>query len=429
MGQGAGDDRVRPVSGAPPGVLRPRRLYLVPFAFIANGRSNKVEKALKQRRLKAAFYRGGTSKAVMFRREDLPAGDPAGDHTEWDRLFLSLMGSPDPAERQLDGMGGGISSLSKIAIVSPSRREGIDVDYTFGQVGIDKPVVSYRANCGNISSAVGPFALEEGMIAACAPQATVRIFNTNTRKTLVAQFATEDGRAKVDGDFRIDGVSTGGSPIRLTFLDPGGAATGRILPTGNVRDVLDIGKGRKLEASLVDVANPVVIVSMDDVCEEREGFDPAWFQSTEQRRRLEDVRVAAALAMGLAKNEQDARTNVTNLPLVAIVRRSSNYRSSAGVAIDAGRVDIVTQMMSMGLPHKATPLTGAMCLAAACKIEGTIANAVALKHDEDAFTIGHPSGLLQLTAACQRTDGAWHVAETGVFRTARRLFEGHVLTL
>ena len=231
---------------------------------------------MKQLRLKAAFYRGGTSKAVMFRREDLPAGDPGGDHAEWDRLFLSLMGSPDPAERQLDGMGGGVSSLSKIAIVSPSRREGIDVDYTFAQVGIDKPVVSYRANCGNISSAVGPFALEEGMVVATEPQATVHIFNTNTQKKLVAQFATEDGRAKIDGDFRIDGVSTAGSPIRLTFIDPGGAATGRILPTGNVRDVLDVGQGRKLEASLVDVANPVAIVSMDDVCEEKDGFDSAW---------------------------------------------------------------------------------------------------------------------------------------------------------
>jgi 2-methylaconitate isomerase len=380
-----------------------------------------------QQRLRAAFYRGGTSKAVMFRGEDLPAGDLSGDHAEWDRLFLALMGSPDPAERQLDGMGGGISSLSKIAIVAPSRRAGIDVDYTFAQVGIDKPVVSYRANCGNISSAVGPFALDEGMVTADGPQAAVRIFNTNTQKTLVAQFATERGQAKVDGDFRIDGVASAGSPIRLTFLDPGGAATGRILPTGNVRDVLDIGRGRKLEASLVDVANPVVIVDMDDVCAHKEGFDSAWFQSSEQRSLLEDVRVAAALAMGIVDDEEAARTRITNLPLVAIVRKPTGYRSSSGVAIDAEKVDVVTQMMSMGLPHKATPLTGAMCLAAACRIDGTIAHAAAAKRDGDAFTVGHPSGLLQLTAACAKVDGAWRVSETGVFRTARRLFDGHVL--
>ena len=363
----------------------------------------------------------------MFRQQDLPAGDPAGDCAEWDRLFLSLMGSPDPAERQLDGMGGGLSSLSKIAIVSPSKREGIDVDYTFAQVGIDKPVVSYRANCGNISSAVGPFALDEGMVAAKEPQATVRIFNTNTQKTLVAQFAIEDGQAKVEGDFRIDGVSSAGSPIRLTFLDPGGAATGRILPTGNARDFLDIGRGRKIEASLVDVANPVAIVNMDDVCTEKQGFNTAWFQSAEQRSLLEDVRVAAALTMGIVKDEEAARTRITNLPLVAIVRKPSGYRSSAGVAIDVGCVDVVTQMMSMGLPHKATPLTGAMCLAAACRIDGTIANAVAAGRDADAFTIGHPSGMLQLTAACEKVGGAWRVNETGVFRTARRLFDGHVL--
>jgi len=384
---------------------------------------------LNQQRLRAAFYRGGTSKAVIFRREDLPAGQPPENCKEWDRLFLSLMGSPDSAERQLDGMGGGISSLSKIAIISRSARDGIDVDYTFAQVGIDKPVVNYRANCGNISSAVGPFALDEGLVSTNAEQAVVRIFNTNTGKKLIAQFAAEDGKAKVGGDYKIDGVSRAGSPIKLTFVDPAGAATGRLLPTGNVRDVLDIGNGRKIEASLVDVANPVAIVSMDDVCTEAQGFDTAWFQSAEQRNLLEDVRVAAALAMGLVDDEESARTRLTNLPLVAIVRKPSRYKANSGTDVEANRVDIVTQMMSMGLPHKATPLTGAMCLAAACKITGTVANAVAnpdgLSREE--FRIGHPSGVLQLTAACENLGGAWRVAEAGVFRTARRLFDGHVL--
>lgn len=384
---------------------------------------------MNQQRLRAAFYRGGTSKAVIFRREDLPAGQPPENCKEWDRLFLSLMGSPDSAERQLDGMGGGISSLSKIAIISRSARDGIDVDYTFAQVGIDKPVVNYRANCGNISSAVGPFALDEGLVSTNAEQAVVRIFNTNTGKKLIAQFAAEDGKAKVGGDYKIDGVSRAGSPIKLTFVDPAGAATGRLLPTGNVRDVLDIGNGRKIEASLVDVANPVAIVSMDDVCTEAQGFDTAWFQSAEQRNLLEDVRVAAALAMGLVDDEESARTRLTNLPLVAIVRKPSRYKANSGTDVEANRVDIVTQMMSMGLPHKATPLTGAMCLAAACKITGTVANAVAnpdgLSREE--FRIGHPSGVLQLTAACENLGGAWRVAEAGVFRTARRLFDGHVL--
>jgi 2-methylaconitate cis-trans-isomerase PrpF len=385
---------------------------------------------LNQQRLRAAFYRGGTSKAVIFRKEDLPAGDPPGNCAEWDRLFLSLMGSPDSAERQLDGMGGGISSLSKIAVISRSAREGIDIDYTFAQVGIDKPVVSYRANCGNISSTVGPFALDEGLVSTNdEKQAVVRIFNTNTGKKLIAQFTTEDGNAKVGGDYKIDGVSRAGSPIKLTFVDPAGAATGKLLPTGNVRDLLDIGNGRKIEASLVDVANPVVIINMDDVCTEAQGFDTAWFQSVEQRKLLEDVRVAAAQAMGLVADEESARTQLTNLPLVAIVRKSTRYRTNSGTDIDANRLDIVTQMMSMGLPHKATPLTGAVCLAVACKITGTVANAVAnspgLGREE--FRIGHPSGVLQLTAACERVEGAWRVAEAGVFRTARRLFEGHVL--
>jgi 2-methylaconitate cis-trans-isomerase PrpF len=384
---------------------------------------------LSQQRLRAAFYRGGTSKAVIFRKEDLPAGGPPEDSAEWDRLFLSLMGSPDSGERQLDGMGGGISSLSKIAVISPSTLDGIDVDYTFAQVGIDKPVVNYRANCGNISSAVGPFAVDEGLVSANGELTTVRIFNTNTRKKLIAQFATENGKAKVDGDYRIDGVSRPGSPIKLTFIDPAGAATGKLLPTGNVRDSLDLGNGRKIEASLVDVANPVAIINMDDVCTEAHGFDTAWFQSPGQRKLLEDVRVAAALAMGLVSDEQSARTRMTNLPLVAIVRKSSRYKTSSGGDVEASRVDIVTQMMSMGLPHKATPLTGAMCLAAACKITGTVANAAANPAglDREEFRIGHPSGVLQLTAACECVDGAWRVAEAGVFRTARRLFEGSVL--
>ena len=389
----------------------------------------KRENALNQQRLRAAFYRGGTSKAVIFRKEDLPVGDPPENSEGWDRLFLSLMGSPDGAERQLDGMGGGISSLSKIAVISESTREGIDVDYTFAQVGIDKPVVSYRANCGNISSAVGPFALDEGMVAAADGQATVRIFNTNTKKKLVAQFVTENGKAKVDGEYRIDGVSRVGSPIKLTFIDPAGAATGKLLPTGNVRDVLDIGNGRRIEASLVDVANPVAIINMDDVCREARGFDTAWFQPTEQRKLLEEVRIAAALAMGLVPDEATARTRMTNLPLVAIVRRSTGYRSNSGAEVDPRKIDIVTQMMSMGLPHKATPLTGAMCLAAACKITGTIANDLANPEglNREEFRIGHPSGVLQLTAVCEKAGDAWRVAEAGVFRTARRLFDGHVL--
>jgi 2-methylaconitate cis-trans-isomerase PrpF len=384
---------------------------------------------LSQRRLKAAFYRGGTSKAVIFHREDLPPGHPPDHAGEWDRLFLSLMGSPDSAERQLDGMGGGISSLSKIAVISPSARHDNDVDYTFAQVGIDKPVVSYRANCGNISSAVGPFAVDEGLVRVDDGQATVRIFNTNTGKRLVAQFAVEHGTAKVEGSYRIDGISRPGSPIKLTFMEPAGAATGKLLPTGNVRDVLLLRGGRRVEVSLVDVANPVVIANMDDFSPQKDAFDPAWFQSAEQRKLLEDVRVAAAQAMGLVGDEESARTRMTNLPLVAIVRKPSAYRSSAGTAIEAAQIDVVTQMMSMGLPHKATPLTGAMCLAAACKIEGTVANEMASPEGlaREEFRIGHPSGVLQLTASCRNDGGKWQVLEAGVFRTARRLFDGHVL--
>jgi hypothetical protein len=384
---------------------------------------------LSQRRLKAAFYRGGTSKAVIFRKDDLPAGAPPDDVADWDRLFLSLMGSPDLAERQLDGMGGGISSLSKIAVISPSNRKDCDVDYTFAQVGINQPIVSYRGNCGNISSAVGPFAFDEGLISSNEGQAAVRIFNTNTGKRLLAQFEVENGKARVEGDYRIDGVSRPGSPIKLTFIEPAGAATGKLLPTGNVRDVLDIGSGRKIEASLVDVANPLVIIDMDAVSPTKDGFDTAWFQSAEQRALLEDVRVAASRAMGLVADEEAARVRLTNLPLVAVVRKPNNYRANTGAMVHAQEIDVVTQMMSMGAPHKASPLTGAICLAAACKIAGTTASEAATSQgiDREEFRIGHPSGVLQLAAVCENASGTWRVPEASVFRTARRLFEGHVL--
>src|SRR5665213_1205808 len=187
-------------------------------------------------RLRAVFMRGGTSKAVMFRRDDLPA-----DPKDWDPIFLEVMGSPDPNGRQLDGMGGGISSLSKICVIGPSSRPDADVDYTFAQIGVRDTFVDYGANCGNMSSAVGPFALEEGLVPAPkGGEASIRIHNTNTSKIIVARFPTENGLLAAAGDIAIDGVAGQAAPIRLEFLDPGGARTGKLLPTGNARDELDI---------------------------------------------------------------------------------------------------------------------------------------------------------------------------------------------
>ena len=209
--------------------------------------------------LPAVFMRGGTSRAVMFHQRDLPARE------HWDPIFLAAMGSPDPNGRQLNGMGGGISSLSKICILAPSDREDADIDYTFAQIQIREAAVDYRGNCGNMSSAVGPFAVDEGLVRPNGDTAVVRIFNTNTRKIIRSTFALLDGRAATDGDLAIPGVAGTGAPVRLDFLSPGGAATGRLLPTGNVRDWLDVPGVGRIEASLVDAAKPCVLVRAHDV--------------------------------------------------------------------------------------------------------------------------------------------------------------------
>ncbi len=212
---------------------------------------------MKQFRLRAVFMRGGTSKALMLRASDLPRGREL-----WTPIFLAALGSPDPNGRQLDGMGGGISSLSKVCVIGPPTRPDADLDYTFAQVSVREATVDYSGNCGNMSSAVGPFAIDEGLVRPGVPDgdATVRIHSTNTRKLIVAYFRLDEGCAAVDGDFRLPGVAGTGSAVRLEFLDPGGAGTGKLLPTGRASDAFDAADLRGIEVSMVDAANPCVFV-------------------------------------------------------------------------------------------------------------------------------------------------------------------------
>ena len=216
---------------------------------------------MAQRKIPAVFMRGGTSKAVIFHARDLPA-----NRDDWAPIFLALMGSPDPSMRQLDGMGGGVSSLSKVCIIGPPTHPGADVDYTFAQVRIDRAHVDYGGNCGNMSSAIGPFAVDEGLVPKPAERdAVVRIHNTNTRKIIVSRFQMDGGEAAVAGDMVLDGVAGTGAPIRLEFLEPGGARTGRLLPTGQATNILDVAGYGRIPASLVDAANPAVFVAADVV--------------------------------------------------------------------------------------------------------------------------------------------------------------------
>ena len=368
--------------------------------------------------LPAVFMRGGTSKAVFFRQEDLPRAAPPRDCSNWDAILCGVLGSPDPNGRQLDGMGGGLSSLSKIAVIGKPTHPDADVDFTFAQVAIREAIVSYRGTCGNISSAVGPYAVDEGLVRPTGDSATVRIHNTNTGKIVVATFALQDGKAAVGGELSIAGVAGEGDPVRLAFLDPGGATTGKLLPTGNARDELDVAGVGQIEASLVDAANPVVFVRGSAFALDPRSRPEDLEKDAELVKRLEEVRVASAARMGLC-SEQEARTRIKNLPLVSLIWPRSAASAEA---------DIVTRMISAGQPHRATPLTGAMCLAVAGRLPGSIvAEALSERSEPDRdITIAHASGILTLGAKVRISGGEAVAEEVVVYRTARRLMEGRV---
>jgi 2-methylaconitate cis-trans-isomerase PrpF len=375
---------------------------------------------MTQRKLRAVFMRGGTSKGLVFRQADLPPS-----REDWAPIFTAAMGSPDPNGRQLDGMGGGVSSVSKVCVVGPATHPEADVDFTFVQVLVTENVADYGSNCGNMSSAIGPFAIEEGLISGPHDgEAVVRIHNTNTGKVVVSRFRMENGEAAVEGDLVLDGVAGSGAPIRLDFTEPGGSRTGQILPTGNAIDRLDLGEFGSIEASLIDVALPVVVVRADDLG--LSGFElPADLDAQPDiLAKLEAIRRAASVRMGLTA-DPTAAAALGSVPKVGFVAAAGEYRTLSGRAVAAQDMDLAVRMVSMGQPHRATPLTGALCLAAACRIPGTIPYAMT-RHGEGALRLGHPSGVVQVDAAVSESDGQPHVAHATVYRTARRLFEGNV---
>jgi 2-methylaconitate isomerase len=363
------------------------------------------------------FMRGGTSKALMFRAADLPAERAARD-----AIFLAAMGVPDPHGRQLDGMGGGLSSLNKVCVVGPPSRPDADVDYTFVQLGIDEPLADYGGNCGNMSSAIGPFAIEEGMLPAPADgEAAVRIHNTNTGKIIVARFPAKDGSLAAEGDFALDGVAGTAAPIKLEFVEPGGAKTGKLLPTGSPVDTLDAAGFGAVRATCVDAANPCVFVAAADLgltgielptVLER---DPVFLQS------MEAIRQAASVAMGLAP-DLDAARKLASIPKVAVVAAPQASPTLSGRTLGADEMDIAVRMISVAQPHRAVPITGAICLAVAARLPGTIPHGLCA-NAEGPIRIGHPSGTILVDATV--ADGK--ALNGAVFRSARRLFEGNVI--
>jgi len=365
--------------------------------------------------------RGGTSKAVMFREADLPR-----DRSQRDELFLQVMGSPDPNGRQLDGMGGGLSSLSKVCVVGPSTRSDADVDYTFAQISVRDDSVDYSGNCGNMCSAVGPFAVEEGLVPPLPDgQRTVRIHNTNTSKVIVAHFPVVDGALAAAGDFRMEGVAGEAAPIRLEFLRPGGSKTGKLLPTGTACETIEVPVFGPLQITCVDAANPCVFVAAEslgksgvelpDVLERDAGF----------LQTMEWIRCLAAVRMGLAPNPA-AAAGVLSIPKVAMVSAPTAALTLSGRQLAATDYDCSVRMISVGQPHRAVPVTGCICLGVAMRIAGSVPQRVG-RRTTGAIRVAHPSGITVVDAEVTgHTADQFHTPYAAIYRTARRLFEGRV---
>jgi len=353
--------------------------------------------------------RGGTSRCLVFHEEDLPRS-----RTARDRILLAALGSPDPYGRQLDGLGGGISSLSKACIIGPPSHPDADVDYTFAQVDVKSPLVDYAGNCGNCSSAVGPFAIDEKLVVPTVSPAVVRIHNTNTRKRILAHIPIEEGEAAVTGEFELPGVTGCGARITLDFLEPGGAVTGRLLPTGRPRDVV-----AGLEASLVDATNPVVFVRARDLKLSGTEAPPAIDADRALATRLEAIRVEAATLMGIPGSPA--------VPMIALVAPATPFITLDGRAWGADTVDLLARVISMGNCHRAFALTAAMCLAVAARVEGTVVHeCVTSNPGSNDVRVGHPSGVLPIAASVVTQAGQPCAERVTVYRTARRLMEGFV---
>ena len=363
------------------------------------------------------FMRGGTSKAVIFHEKDLPE-----DKSLWDDLFLKVMGTPDV--KQIDGMGGTVSSTSKIAIVSPSDRQDADVNYTFKQVDIVIPRVDGSANCGNISSAIGPFAIDEGLVQAVAPITVVRVLNTNTNKIIEEHVRVKDGRAMVHGDEVIKGVPGTGSRIDMYFEKPGGAVTGNLFPTGNKMESFDVPGYGNIEVTVIDCSNPIVFIRARDLG--IKGTELVELNNNKEvMEHIERIRCIAAKKCGFVERWEDARTKSTSIPKVSIISEPQDYVDMDGNQVRTEEMDLCCRAVSVGKLHKAYPMTVAVGTGAAARIPGTVVNEIVCKsrnYGKDIIILGHSSGTTEVDMKMNGDE----VLKGGVTRTARRIMDGYV---
>ncbi len=385
---------------------------------------------LPQIRIPATYMRGGTSKGVFFRLQDLPeAAQQPGPAR--DKLFQRVIGSPDPYGAQIDGMGGATSSTSKCVILSKSTRPGHDVDYLYGQVSIDKDFVDWSGNCGNLSTAAGAFAIHAGLVdASRTPEngvCVVRIWQANIGKTIIAHVPIAGGQVQETGDFELDGVTFPAAEIVLEFIDPSdeGEDGGAMFPSGNLVDELEVPGIGTFKATMINAGIPTVFVNAADIgyqgTELREAIngDPA------QLARFEQIRVAGALRMGLIQTPEEAATR-QHTPKIAFVSPPKDYTASSGKVIEAADVDLLVRALSMGKLHHAMMGTCAVAIGTAAAIPGTLVNLAAGGGERHAVRFGHPSGTLRVGAEAQQKNGQWTVTKAVMSRSARILMEGWV---
>ncbi|MXV06673.1 MULTISPECIES: 2-methylaconitate cis-trans isomerase PrpF [unclassified Xanthomonas] len=384
-----------------------------------------------QLRIPATYMRGGTSKGVFFRLQDLPAAAQTPSPAR-DALLQRVIGSPDPYAKQIDGMGGATSSTSKTVIVAPSTRPGHDVDYLFGQVAIERAFVDWSGNCGNLSAAVGPFAIAAGLVdPARIPRdgvATVRIWQANIGKTIVAQVPMTDGAVQETGDFELDGVTFPAAEIALEFLDPAAdedGAGGAMFPTGNLVDTLEVPGVGNFQATLINAGIPTIFLEAQALGYRGTELQDAINGDAQALQRFETIRAYGALRMGLIATLDDAVTR-QHTPKVAFVAPPADYIASSGKPVAAADIDLLVRAMSMGKLHHAMMGTAAVAIGTAAAIPGTLVNRAAGGGERTAVRFGHPSGTLRVGAEARQVDGQWAVTKALMSRSARVLMEGWV---
>lgn len=366
-------------------------------------------------KFKTVFMRGGTSKGCMFLEQDLPK-----DRSTWDELFIKVMGSPNPS--QIDGLGGCVSSNNKIVIVSKSDREDADIDYLVGQVVVGKNQIDYTSNCGNMTAAVGPFAVEEGLIKGEYPKTTIKLFNKNTDKYIETEVPIDKETNSFSdyGETKIAGVDGTSGEVKVSFLNPSGSKTGKLLPTGNAVDELDIEGFGKIKVSINDVSNPMVLVRAEDIGLDGTEMPHDSDKKTEAMELLEKIRGKAAVIMGFAKDLDDARENSPAIPKIGFITKPKSYTCLGGNKINEDEMDVCVRILSIFKTHKASPLTSACAIAVSSNIKGSLLNEMA--PNKKRIRLGHPSGIMELETDMDDLD----VKKVSVIRTARRIMDGNV---